>query len=417
MFLKTPILDSLGNRQNNSLPTNNTSSHAFICTVAAVYFIAYLIRYVYLYYFISRNYSFSEINPEWNPILLSSLNQSFYHCSVILGLFFLSTLYGRSKYSNLQIRYSLPSSKIQLTLLIFVAVCSVVRFIFGAQLGEQTIALPFGITAVVNRSISELIPGLILLMMEVFWINGQIRGYRFWLFTLAIFNIGIAAIAASKAGMVFFAAELILFMYLTGQPLFQKPLRWIIIAGLALAAFIVGSEIRSQTIGGSSSEYLVLLDQGDYAGTLLLVLGTLVNRIIGLEGYALSCGYSCSTLPDFIIPGVMSFFGEAGDIFTQQVVRVQRDFDYRSPGLLGGAALITGIYGGAILVIGFLRGCVTVLRISDRRTFSVAFKVSLIFGLFRFIVEGTWDIVNLIALGIGAIMVEILSRRLRPQIE
>lgn len=393
--------------------TDKAAGKMFLLTMLAIYLVSYVVRFFYLNHFVSQNISLLDVNPDWNVILPRPLWQGFLTCSAIFGLFFLVSLPWNAGQVRTRVAYLQPVGWFQIGLTAFIAFCIAMRFLYGAKLGEQLTSMPLGLSSPVNRSISELIPGLILLMMEAFWFNDDGKSYRRWLFILAAFNLTIAAIATSKAGMVFFAAEWLMFMYLTGQPIIRKPLRWIVLGLLVLAAFIVGSQLRAQT-GGNTSDYVVLLQQGDYTGTLLLALGTFINRLVGLDGYALACGYDCATLPSFINLNTYSFFGEAGRIYTEQVVHVTRDFDYRSPGLLGGAALLAGSYGGALLAIGFLRGCLALIRVSDRLVFSVAFKVSVVFGLFRFVLEGTWAAVDLIALVVGAFLVEAAARLLIP---
>lgn len=391
--------------------TDKSAGKMFLLTMLGIYLVSYVIRFFYLDHFVSQNITLLDVNPDWNVILPRPLRQGLLICSAIFGLFFFISMPWNAGPVRTRVAYLKPAGWFQLGLISFIAFCIAMRFIYGAKLGEQLTSMPLGLSSPINRSISELIPGLILLMMEAFWFTGDQKNYRRWLFVLAAFNLSIAAIATSKAGMVFFAAEWLMFMYLTGQPIIRKPLRWIVLGLLVLAAFIIGSQLRAQS-GGNTSDYVVLLQQGDYAGTLLLALGTFINRLIGLDGYALVCGYDCATLPGVIALNTHSFFGEAGRIYTQEVVRVTRDFDYRSPGLLGGAALLAGSYGGAMLAIGFLRGCLALIRVSDRLIFSIAFKISIVFGLFRFVLEGTWAGVDLIALVIGAFLIETGSRLL-----
>lgn len=391
--------------------TKSSAAWLFYAMCIAVYIISYLIRYVYIGYFVFNNLNFDEINPDWNMILPAGLNQSFAICSFIFGIFF-SIGYATIKSEALiRTSYEKPNQNVQIALLALIVFCLGMRIAFGTRLGEEVSPMPLGLTAPVNRSINDLIPGMILLFMEASFFSGEKKVYRFWIFVLFMFNITVSALSTSKAGMVFFAAEIVMFIYLTGQPLFKNPIRWVLIFFMVLVVFALGTELRARA-GGGYSEYSVLIANGYYLEFLLKVAGTFFNRIIGLEGYALSCGYGCSTLPDFSQLSFESFTGEAGRIFTQQVVGVMRDFDYRSPGLLGGAALLAGKFGGGLLAISFLLGVLYIFSYFDRGQYSIAFKVALVFGIFRFIVEGTWSIVDLFALFTGAVIIEIFSRRM-----
>jgi hypothetical protein len=391
--------------------TRSSSAWLFFCMCLAVYAISYLVRYFYLGYFVLNNLNFNEINPDWNMILPSGLNQSFLICSVIFLAFFSFGYPAITSKSYLRTSYDKPNTISQGLLLLLIVFCLGMRIAFGTRLGEQVSPMPFGLTAPVNRAINDLIPGLVLLFMEAAYFSNEKKIYRFWIFILFAFNITISALSTSKAGMVFFAAEVVMFIYLTGQPLFKNPIRWVAIFFLVLVVFALGTELRARA-GGGYSEYSVLLSHGAYVEVLLKVAGTFFNRIIGLEGYALSCGYSCSTLPYFSSISFSSFNGESGRIFTQEVVGVMRDFDYRSPGLLGGAALLAGTIGGGIMALSFLLMFLYVFSLFDKGRYCVAFKIALVFGIFRFIVEGTWSAVDLVALSVGAIIIEIISRRM-----
>ena len=400
------------NNYSTSVSTNYTSRKLFIITCAIVYILAYLIRYLYIGYFVYNNYNFDDINPDWNAILPRALFESFVISTVVFFVFFGLSYFRIKSSAYLHVSYKIPGIYSKISIFVIIIFCIGMRVAYGSRLGEEITPMPFGLNAPVNRTIDNIIPGLLLLMMECCWFNGKIKSYRAWIFLLAIFNITIAALATSKAGMVFFAAELMMFMYLTGQPIFKRPIMWVVVGFLVLVAFAVGTELRARA-GGGTSEYSTLFADGDYLGVLFLVAGTFLNRLVGLEGYALSCGYSCSTLPAFSALNFHSFLGEAGRIFTQEVVRVGQDFDYRSPGLLGGAALLAGTFGGALLVLVFLRGALTVLDFADRKEFSVACKVTVVIGLFRFISEGAWMAVDLLAVALGATLVEICARALR----
>lgn len=396
----------------NEAETTRTSAGLFLLMVTIVYVLAYAFRWVYLNYYLSTGVVLTDVNPEWNVITTGAFNQAFLISSLIFGAFLVVArpLGGAGSRAVLRTDYVVPNGWITLFFVLLVAFTLVVRRTYGTVLGEAPAVIPYGLGTPIYRSQADLIPGMFLLFAEAAWMTGARRNYAGWIAGLAIFNLLMALLTTSKAGLIYFAVQFVMLMYLTGQDIFAKPWRLALLALGGVLVFIVAAQLRSQALLGTDALILHSLREGRIVDTLLEVVGMIVNRLPGTEGLALYCGLTCTGLPDFTVP-VLN--GEAGRIFTQEVVNVRTDFDFRSPGFIGGAIIIGGLWGGALLAVAFLAFWLVLLRIADHFGLSAAFKVSLCFSIFRFILEGTWlwqDIASALA---GAILVEAASRGLR----
>jgi hypothetical protein len=388
-----------------------SSATLFLWTVAAVYVLAYVFRWLYLSYYMTVSVSLTEVSPDWNMILPRALDGAFLISSVIFGLFFLSTVVARGRPTvRFPMHVRSPGTALLSGFLLFVVFTVVFRVLFGAALGEAASEIPFGLGTPVYRAQADLIPGIFLLFAEAAYREGHRRKYLGWVVALAAFNLALGLITTSKAGLIFFIVQLLFLMYLTGQNIFARPITLAILGVGSLLAFIVAAQLRAQTLLGTDALIMISLYEGRVLQTLLEVSGLILNRLPGVEGLALYCGYACNAIPALETP---SFSGEAGAYFTQQVIGVQGDFDYRSPGLIGGAIIIAGSIGGGMLVVAFLRSVLSLLKFMDNKGFSAAARALLCFGIFRFILEGIWAWQDLASLAIGVILVELTARRLR----
>lgn len=393
-------------------PPSKSSSNALLGALGIIFLIGFIFRYFYLSYFINNNLSFMEIAPDWEAILPQSLRQSFAICCLIFAVIFLTGPIYKLKSVVSTHKYSSIDHIFIILLLVYSLFCLVMRHLYGGLMGEAESHMPLNLGPIVNRSIADIIPALLVLVIEVSWGLRSKWEYRLWVGILAVFCFVSAALLTSKAGLINFAVLYILFLYFSGQNFLKRPLLIISLAALAFISFLIGSELRSLSLQGSHSEYVTLLLDGEFTQMIFLLIGTLANRIIGLEGYALSCYTTCASLPEFITPSLEDFWGEAGRIFTQDVIGVKSDVDFRSPGLLGGAALIFGTVGGAIISILFIHACLFICRSIDSRPNSIALKVAFIYALIRFILEGTWASQSLISGLVGCIIVEFVARKI-----
>lgn len=389
--------------------TPRTAGRLFLLMVAVVFLLGYLFRWVYLSYYLSTTTILTDISADWNAINPSSFGQAFAICTLPFGIFFLlsKVSMGTGHDARIPAGYRLPHPGFSAFVLFVIAATIIVRSIYGSVLGEQPADIPFGLGTPLYRMQADLFPGLLLLFAEAAWSTGHRRQYWLWVAALAGFNIAMAIVTTSKAGMIYFAVQYVMLMYLTGQNLVSKPLRLFALAVGGLLVFIIAAQLRAQALTGGDAQILISLREGRVVETLLEVAGLVANRIPGTEGLALYCGYDCGGLPGFSWP---SFNAEAGRVYTQEVIGVPGDFDFRSPGLVGGSIIIAGVWGGILLAAAFLRTGLAIARSADHRGVSAAARITFCFGLFRFILEGVWAWQDLVSLALAILVIEACAR-------
>ncbi|MGR4892973.1 hypothetical protein ACIPPQ_18215 [Sphingopyxis sp. LARHCG72] len=390
--------------------TYRSSTRLFLFVTLALFAMGYVFRYFFLSHYLGSNSSLPPEYLDWQNVNIAPLGSAMMICSAIFATYFIIHVATTRSVDRQPPNYIRLPYWAFAALGGFIVASLAVRAQYGAALGQEAAADAGFIFGTLNYRIqSDLIPPLILLVMEVAWRHQDKVQYYLGIATLAAFFIILSAITTSKAGMVFFLAQLIMLMYLTGQNLLKYPMR-ITLGGLAgVLAFIIGSQLRAQALGAGDSAIWVSLKDGHFADTLFQVVGLIANRIPGVEGLALSCGIDCDTLPGFHLP---SLARSAADIFTYDIIRVQWANDFRSPGLVGGAVLLTGLWGGVAMVLGFLFAAKSICSTMDRFRFSAAASAAFVYGILRIMMEGAWYWVDFVTMLAGVIATEAVSRLL-----
>lgn len=390
--------------------TYRPAARLYLLVVLALFTFGYAFRYAFLTYYISSNTQLPPEYLDWHYVNQTPLNSAMIICTAAFALFFVIAFPTTKATDRLAPSYrDVPPWGIA-AFVAFVGLSLAARAAYGATLGEEAADAGIIYGALNYRVQSDVIPGLTLLLMEISW--AQKRKFQYWgsIALLAAFFLILSAITTSKAGMVNFLALVVMLMYVTGQAIWKYPVRIIIAVLAGILTFIVASQLRGQALGIGDSAIWVSLRDGRVFDTLLQVIGLIANRIPGVEGLALSCGYSCDTIPPFEFPTLRS---TAIDIFTYDIVGVQHDNDFRSPGYIAGAILLFGMVYGLAAALGGLFVGRWVAGTVDRLRFSAAATAALMFGLLRFMMEGAWYWLDALTMVTGVAIVEIASRLFR----
>ena len=395
----------------------HTSTRLFLYMTIALFVLGYLFRYVFISYYISENVMLPIEYREWNNINEGPLTSAFFICTVIFAIFagwFALTW----RAADVKVPSYKPITILAVIgLIIIIGVSLTVRYLYGATLGQAVAVVGFFTGTLNYRIQADLLPALILLFMEIAWLSGQRGRYLLGMALLATFYLTLSAITTSKAGMVFFLMQVIMLMYLTGQSVWKYPVRLTLAALGGVLTFIIASQLRAEALGIGDSAIWVSLKDGNVIDVLLQVIGLIANRIPGVEGLAVTCGYSCSTLASFQMP---SFDRGAVDIFTYDIVGIVGTTDFRSPGLIAGAIILAGLYGGATMVLAALSLAKSACYQMDKRHFSAATRAAFLFGMLRFMMEGAWNWIDVVTMLAGVFAIEVIARAWRvkaaPQI-
>ena len=390
--------------------TYRSSTRLFLYVVIALFALGYVFRYFFVSYYISENIILPIEYQEWNNINEGPLASAFLICTTIFAVFVGLYAATTRKVAVQAPPYKPVSAPGVIGIIAIVAVSLALRYIYGATLGQEasTAGVVFG--TLNYRMQADFIPALILLFMELTWLAKQKRYYYFGMALLAVFFLTLSAITTSKAGMVFFLAQVVMLMYLTGQAVWKYPVRLTLAALGGVLTFIVASQLRAEALGIGDSAIWVSLQDGNIAETFLQVVGLIANRIPGVEGLALTCGHSCATLPTFQVP---SLERGAIQIFTYDIVGITWLADFRSPGLMAGAIILAGLYGGAAMVLAALSLGKSATYQMDKRSFSSAARAAFVFGMLRFMMEGAWYWIDVVSMLAGVAAIEIIARAWR----
>jgi hypothetical protein len=391
------------------------AARLFLFVVLVLYALGYVFRYFFLTYYISDNAALPAEYADWHFVNQAPLNAAMLICSAVFAAFVM-IYFATTRTRELPApQYRAVPGWLIAAFVAFIGVTLVMRYTFGNVMGEAAADVSFFLGTMVYRTQSDLIPPLILLLMEIAWTRNQKTQYYLGIALLAFFFLVLSAITASKAGMINFLALTLMLMYLTGQKIWKYPVR-LTLAGLAgILAFIVGSQLRGQALGIGDSAIWVALRDGHIVEVMLQVIGLIANRIPGVEGLALSCGVQCDTLPYFTMP---SFFDRSPvDIYTYDIMRVQHANDYRSPGLIGGAVLLAGLGGGALLTIAAMFIGKSFAGVMDRFQFCAAAKAAFAFGMLRFMMEGMWYWADILTMLVAVSVIEFVARLMQMKPE
>lgn len=388
-----------------------SSTRLLLLVVIALFATGYAFRYLFLSFYISQNAALAPEYIDWQFVNQGPLNSAMLTCMTLFGIFF----FGQAAMRDQGTRMAPDFIRIPIWGFFayagFVASTLAIRAAYGATLGQEASSDAGFIFGTLNYRVqADLIPPLTLLFVEMARRNGDKLQYFLGLALLAAFFLALSLITTSKAGMVYFLALTLIIMHLTGQNILKYPVRIAIGALLGVLLFIFASQLRAQSLGIGDSAIWVSLSDGHIVETLLQVVGLIANRIPGVEGLALSCGFDCDSLPMFHTPPVGR---TAIEIFTYDIVRVQWANDFRSPGLVGGAMLLFGFWGGAIAVLAVLFSARSICALMDRMNFSAAALAAFLFGVLRFTMEGAWYWADVLTMLAGVATVEIVSRLFR----
>lgn len=387
-----------------------TSTRILLYIIMALFFLGYIFRYLFISYYISEGLALPIEYQEWNGINQEPLTYAFIICTVIFSIS-IALLLINSKSTIVKIPVYKPvATFIIIILFSLIGISLILRYQYGAILGQDVALVGFFTGTLNYRMQADFLPALILLFMEIVWLAGQKGRYVIGMVLLAIFYISLSAITTSKAGMVFFLTQIMILMYLTGQSVWKYPVRVAVAALGGVLTFIIASQLRAEALGIGDSAIWVSLTDGKVIETLFQVVGLIANRIPGVEGLALTCGYSCDTLPTF---QRLSLERGAVEIFTYDIVRVAGTADFRSPGLIGGAVILAGLYGGVVMVLVAISFAKSACYQMDKWQFSAATRAAFLFGTLRFMMEGAWYWIDVLSMLVGVAAIEIIARSWR----
>ena len=392
--------------------TSRSSASLLAKALLIIIFVGYIFKYFELLYYINNTIYIGDTLPEWQFINYIALKDSF---SISIAALVLITpiltyfIFSENRY--------MPPPGYRLggifPLLLFLGLgfLAALRIQLGATMGEASSNLPWYIGTLVYRSQGDLMPGLLVFLIHGYRINNQRTLMYISIAALFILQALIGVASGSKSGVIFFGFVMICYWELVADRRYLRPRIIVPLVLAAMVAFIAGSQVRSLALLGTSSQYVVDFLDGRLLSMTVDVFTAIVNRFPGQEALALACNNGCSAATlSGVLPIDRMLSGEIALYYTRDVVGVTSDYDFRSPGFLGGSVMALGIYGGVLTSIAAIAIALFAMRAMDRAGLSVAARVVAAFGFFRFFMEGAWYWADLASVAYGVIGTELAVR-------
>ena len=371
----------------------------------------YVIKYLELRYFITNGVYLGDWLPEWQFINYVSLNDSIKVTVLCLLLLFPLILYFIRRNESAEVPYYATNAVFFIVLVMALGGLAIIRLRYGATMGQAEANLPWYLGTLVYRSQTDLMPGLLVMLIHGFRTSNRRLFMHLSIAALFILQALIAIGTGSKSGVIFFVFVMVCYWELVGDRRYLRPKVLVPLVLIALVAFIAGSQMRAYTLWGGDSEYVRYISDGRFLTLASELVVDIVNRFPGQEALALACGNGCSAATlSGVLPMSQLLSGEIATYYTRDVVGVVSEVDFRAPGFLGGAVMAVGIYRGVIVAFLAVASGLFLLRLMDRTGISIAAKVVAAFGLFRFFMEGAWYWADLLSVAYGVIGTELAVR-------
>jgi hypothetical protein len=206
-----------------------------------------------------------------------------------------------------------------------------------ASLGQSVVRLPFGLDTVINRTRSNIAPGLALLaLFYAIRLGRYERGAIMVLVGLA----GGSAFLTTSRGTIFLTALSIMLMY-TFAAAGPSRRRGFLIVGvlvlLGLLAFPILSALRGERISG---EQHFAWTSGVHG--VQYTAERVVTRVQGADGLLFMQREQERARADSLSEKFSGSSLSLGPYYTREIVGVTAPNDFRSPGILGASLLIAG---------------------------------------------------------------------------
>lgn len=380
--------------------------------VAFILAISYVFKGLLLVASIHLGMEMAEFSPDWAPIRLDVAYGALFF-SVVLLIFNIVLLKVLLREKYIEFEHSSKSTGFSIFLvgasIILAVLVLYMRVLAGAVMGMEPPDIPWYRGTLVYRAQQYLVPALFLLVLNLSLRLGSNVLRNFSILGFFVFMVIGSGISGSKAGVFFYFLFIGLFYWIyRGGFKFNFTLVFVA-AILLIFSFIAGNQVRSYLLTGVSSNEWIELMSGNVVTPTLQSTLHIFMRLTGIEGMAIYCSVFTCGLFDFSNLEVF-LEGRVGEFYTRDIIGVVNPFDFRAPGLVGGAVIGLGYIGAFLFVLLFTFSWAVCAQVLGRLSATPVPLVSLHVGLIVFAIEGVLVWRDLIVLAVAVFTVLSLDR-------
>lgn len=318
----------------------------------ALFVVGYFAKSFFAAVWLTREGSLEALNPEWSRFTMDDIAVG-YEVTCLAFLAFVANLpwSSRTKAVLAQPDVSAQRTRVSLVVLAIAALLLLgLRAALGiGVMGLDSSGLPLGVDTLLFRAQSSLIPALLLVVMWAGERTGRRAESNLAALALAVHLAAVAAVAASKAGLIYLALYVVGLWVACDRLSRARQLLLLLLGFLAVFTFGLGAELRTLRIEGLtlSEAAKAMADTGESFSIVSIRNGlrAIFLRITGVDGIWFVIGdpvWSAATFQERISA---VWHGSIVELYTRQIVGVTWLQDFRAPGFVGAFVLLLGVPG------------------------------------------------------------------------
>lgn len=329
------------------------SNTLWVWLLLALFAIGYFAKGFFAATWLAREGSLEQLNPEWARFTMEDIVVG-YEVTCLAFLGFVASLRWslRPSASPAETTINVQRARVSLVMLAIAAlVLAALRTALAVGvMGVENDELPLGIDTVLFRAQSLLIPALLLVVMWSGERSGRPLESNLAAIVLGVHLSAVAAVAASKAGLMYFALYVVGLWIACGRLTRARTSLLVLLGILAVLAFVVSAELRTLRVEGWSLPEAVKLAMADVGAASSIAsihdgLQAIFLRVIGADGiwFVMSDAvWSVAPLPERLSA---VWHASIVELYTRDIVGVTWLQDFRAPGFVGAFMLVFGAPG------------------------------------------------------------------------
>lgn len=398
-------------------PSNPLLLYLFLITFG----LGYLYKSIYTLFVLDAGGKIQSIYAEWWFLTRANIEDGFFFISIFM-LFFAFPIFvlkiESPKVKKIIVFNKKMVSYCKLTLFLclsMILILAILRIKLNIGIMGKVDTNHSVFHTLIFRTQEMIIPGTLVFLMWVFHESKVAKYYVAACIILLIHYVSLSLLSGSKSGIIFFVFLIFCFWYLQGI-LTKRKLVFIGIAAIFIAlSYSYFTFLRSFLIQGyGHNEAVVLAIEKLGAANKLELMGEsffrIAARIIGAEGVWYYLNFIESNAATYL--SMLEIVSQKGLslFFTQDLVGVTRQGDFRSPGLIAMSLIFFGQVGFALFAS---LCCITIVKCWNmlcKSYLSVPILVNYSVFILNWMSEGTFHIPDIIVFIIFLCFIHLFAR-------